>query len=97
MFMAGLFVQSDNAKTELKTSVAEMIKNKITFVSEKLGNNDYLMGKDFTVADAYMFTVLGWSKYVNIDLTPWTNVTAYLNRVGSRPAVLKALTEEGLI
>jgi glutathione S-transferase len=97
LFMTGMFVQSDAAKTELKTSLANLLKNKINFASEKLAQNNYLMGNIFTVADAYMFTVLNWSQYVNIDLTPWTNITAYLKRVSERPAVLKAMKEEGLI
>jgi glutathione S-transferase len=54
------------------------------------------MGKDFTVADAYMFTVVGWTKFVKIDIGSLTNLVAYLQRVAARPAVLGALKAEGL-
>ena len=55
------------------------------------------MGEDFTVADAYLFNVLSWSKHVGVDLSPWPQMTAYLDRVASRPAVQAALKAEGLI
>ncbi len=57
----------------------------------------WLMGEDFTVADAYLFTVLAWGKYVGIELTPWPTLTGYLCRVASRPAVQATLKAEGLI
>lgn len=49
------------------------------------------------MADAYLFTVLGWAKYVNVDLSPWPGLGAYLGRVAARPAVQAALAAEGLI
>jgi len=49
------------------------------------------------VADGYLFTVLGWSKYVKFDLSPWPTLGAYLGRIAARPAVQQALREEGLI
>lgn len=53
------------------------------------------MGEDFTVADAYLFTVLGWARMIKLDLAPWPNVTAFQARVGAarRCSALKA---EGL-
>jgi glutathione S-transferase len=57
----------------------------------------YLLGDQFTVADAYLFTVLGWSKYVKFDLTPWPKLGEYLGRVAGRPGVQQALKAEGLI
>jgi len=55
------------------------------------------MGKSFSVADAYAFTILSWSKPLQIDLSKWPNVTAYLARVGARPRVQEALKAEGLV
>ena len=54
------------------------------------------MGEDFTVADAYLFTVLGWARLIKLELAPWPNVTAFQARVGARPAVQRALKAEGL-
>lgn len=73
------------------------LDTKLTFISQKLGQNDYLMGTDFTIADAYLFTCLSWSKHVGVDLSKFTNVTSYLERVSQRPAVIRAMKEEGLL
>lgn len=54
----------------------------------------YLMGERFGVADAYLFTILGWSRFAKIDLTPFPSVSALLDRVGARPAVHDALAAE---
>lgn len=97
LFFAGMFVQNAEGQTEMKNAFINVIKNKVAVVSERLGNNDYLMGNEFTVADAYMFTVLGWSKFVNVDLSAYPNVLSYLKRVGQRPAVVRAMKEEGLL
>lgn len=68
----------------------------IKYVDEKLAGKDYLMGKTFTPADAYAFVVLGWTKWLEIPLTPYKNVQAYMERMASRPAVAKVLKAEGL-
>jgi glutathione S-transferase len=55
------------------------------------------MGSGFTVADAYCFTILNWTNFHSIDLTPFPNVGAYVGRVAARPKVQQAMREEGLI
>ena len=55
------------------------------------------MGKDFSVADAYLFVVSNWAARVDVDLAPYANVLAYRKRVGARPAVQAAMKAEGLI
>jgi len=62
-----------------------------------LSSNAYLMGRDYSVADAHCFVVSNWASWVNFDLTPYRAVLAYRERIGSRPAVLAALTAEGLL
>jgi glutathione S-transferase len=54
------------------------------------------MGDKFTVADAYLFTVLRWSPRVGVDLSKTANVVAYMDRVAARPRVQEALKAEGL-
>lgn len=49
------------------------------------------------IADAYLFTVIGWTRFQNIDLAPWPAIAAYQQRVMARPAVQAAMQEEGLI
>jgi glutathione S-transferase len=55
------------------------------------------MGETFTVADAYLFTVAGWGKYVGVDISALPHLTAYMGRVAARPAVQEALKAEGLL
>jgi glutathione S-transferase len=55
------------------------------------------MGKSFSVADAYLFTVSNWAARTDVDLSTFANVLAYRKRVGARPAVQAAMKAEGLI
>ncbi len=66
-------------------------------VEKRLANHDYLLGSHFSVADAYLFVVCSWTGYVGIDLKKWPALAAYSARIGSRPAVIAALTAEGLM
>ncbi len=59
--------------------------------------NEYLMGRDYSVADAHFFVVSNWASWVNFDLSPYRAVLAHRQRVGTRPAVLAALKAEGLV
>ncbi len=97
LFGADRIMKNVEGKTEMKIFYIETLKSKIQIVSDKLGTNDFMMGKQFTIADAYLFTCLGWSKYVGLDLSQWSNITTYMNRVSERPAVMKAMKEEGMI
>jgi glutathione S-transferase len=80
-----------------KASTLLNLDKKFAWLSSFLGNKTYLMGTTFTVADAYLFTVLSWSSHVGIDLAPWPVLTAYQARVAQRPKVQQALREEGLL
>lgn len=84
---------SDDTKAVIKAQ----LENRIAHAERRLGAGPYAMGNDFSVADAYLFTVLGWGKYVNVDLAPWPALLGYLGRVAARPAVQAALAAEGLI
>jgi glutathione S-transferase len=96
-FSLDRMMKNTEGKNEFKTSAMELLRNKIAHASEKLAANDYLLGKDFTIADAYLFTCLGWGKYIGLDIGQWPNLAAYSQRVSHRPAVIKAFKEEGLL
>lgn len=81
---------------EAKAIVRAQLERRIGDADRRLGGRPFAMGEDFTVADAYLFTVLGWGRYVNVDLSPWPNLVAYLDRIAARPAVQAALSAEGL-
>ena len=75
----------------------ENLANRFGFLDKELGKRQYLMGDKFTVPDAYAFTVVGWSRYKDIDLARWPNLKGYMDRVGARPKVQEAMKAEGLI
>jgi glutathione S-transferase len=62
-----------------------------------LADNQYLVGQDFTVADAHFFTVTNWAPRVDFDLSPYPNVRAHHARIGARPTVQAAMQAEGPI
>jgi glutathione S-transferase len=86
-------VLSDDAKAFFK----DRVMGKFKYVDGALDGHDYLMGKQFTVADAYLFTMLTWADRMKFDLSGLPNLTAYKARVGARPKVQEALTKEGLM
>ncbi len=83
--------------TEVQAVARGKIAERLRFVEAQLGvAGPYLTGERFTVADAYLFTVVEWSKHVGVGLTEFANLRAYLERVGQRPAVRTAMMAEGL-
>ncbi len=82
---------------EMKALIKSHLTSRIEEASRRLDDKSYAMGEDFTVVDAYLFTVLSWDKYVGVDLSAWPGLGTYLSRVAARPAVQAALTAEGLI
>jgi glutathione S-transferase len=73
------------------------VNDYLGYLDKGLAGKDYLTGKNFTVADAYCFVVLGWTKFTDIPLDPYKNVSAYVDRVYKRPAVQHVLKVEGLL
>ncbi len=97
LFFAGMIVKNVEGQAELKSYYVEMLRNKVAVAAERLGNRDFVLGTTFSIADAYLFTVLSWSKYVGVDLSAHTNITAYMTRIGERPSVVRAMKEEGIL
>jgi len=82
---------------EAKAAALATLDKKFTFLTAQLGEKPYLLGDTFTVADAYLFTVLSWSSRVGVDLGKWPALSAYVARVKSRPKVQEAMKAEGLL
>ena len=80
-----------------KASALGNLDKKLEWLAAFLAGKSYLMGDTFTVADAYLFTVLGWTKHLQIDLGRWPVLVAYVARVAERPNVKKALQEEAAL
>ena len=82
---------------EAKKIFRDRLGTRFAHVNTHLASNDYLLGKDFSVADAYLFTISNWAARVDVDLSAHANLLAYRKRVGARPAVQAALKAEGLV
>jgi glutathione S-transferase len=80
-----------------KSLHASLLRKKLEWVNTQLAHKLFLTGDTFTVADAYLFTVTGWAKYVSLPLDGLNHLQAFLARVAERPAVQDALRAEGLI
>ena len=80
-----------------KEQQLKLIGRRLDYISEVLARQPYLAGAEFTAPDAYLFTVLGWTDYLKIDMTPWPRLGEYRARIAARPAVQKTLKGEGLL
>jgi glutathione S-transferase len=72
------------------------LKKKFDWIEKQLAGKQYLTGDAFTIADAYLFTVVNWVNPLGIDITPWPLLKAFQARVAARPKVQEALAAEGL-
>ena len=85
------------ASDELKAMVRDALAQRFDYLSTQLQGKTYLMGETFTVADGYLFTVLGWTVPTQIDLSKWPVLSAFVERIAARPAVRAAMQAEGLL
>src|SRR3984885_6641315 len=83
---------SDEAKGVFK----DRAMGKFKYLDGQLAGRDYLMGKQFTVADGYLFVMLRWAESMKFDLSGLNNLMAYKDRIAARPKVDEALVKEGL-
>jgi len=82
---------------EWKEAVKATLAKRLDWLARQLAGKQYLMGEKFTVADGYLFTVLGWAPHVGFDLGKWPVIQQYAGRIGQRPKVVEALQAEGLV
>ncbi|MBX3654863.1 MAG: glutathione transferase GstA [Ramlibacter sp.] len=82
---------------EAKTIARDRLASRLQWLDSELAGKQYLMGDTFSVADGYLFTVTNWAKVVGVDLSGYTHLLAYRERVGARPAVQEAMKAEGLV
>lgn len=71
----------------------QKVARRLDYLQTQLSTHDYLVDR-FTVADAYLTTVLNWAKYCDVDLAQWPAIDAYYRRIVQRPQVARALAEE---
>ena len=85
------------APDEYKAHTRQKLADRLRHIERQLSLTPYLMGEAFTVADAYLFVVLNWSRVTGVDLTGFPQILEYQSRIAKRPAVQAALKSEGLI
>ena len=88
---------SPDTPAETKAGAITKLQGRMKWLDGELAGKQYLMGDTFTVADGYLFTVTNWPQYVGLDISPYANLVAYRTRIAARPAVVAAMTAEGLL
>lgn len=81
---------------EAKAINREKLLGRYTWVDEQLAGRQYLMGDEYSVADAYLYTVTRWTVPMKLDISSRANLAAFMARMDQRPAVQRALAAEGL-
>ncbi|WP_244848101.1 glutathione transferase GstA [Caballeronia sp. SL2Y3] len=85
------------ATSEWKAAAMANLERRLAYVAKHIDDKQYLLGNEYSIGDAYLFTVLGWASFIDLDLNKWPALTAYQARVAARPAVQAAMKAEGLI
>lgn len=85
------------ATGDWRESALSTINARFDQLNEHLGKHDYLLNDRFSVADGYLFVILGWTKPTKIDLARWPALQAFVARIAARPKVQDALRAEGLL
>ena len=93
--MGSMFNPDIHAETRAQTIVN--VGKRLDWLSKKLAGKTYLLGDTFTVADAYLFTVLNWGQWVGVEIAKWPVLAAFMGRVSARPKVQEALKKVGLV
>ncbi len=94
----GPFFSGRDLSRSERAEAERNVGRRVRYIEQRLSDgNSFLLGDDFTVADAYAFVVLNWANVVGIDLTSWPQTQAYLERIKVRPSVIRAMTSEGLL
>jgi len=82
---------------EVRAEREAYLRKRFGLIEDRLQDQDFLMGENFSIADAYLYTVTNWSNFVKMDLSEFPNLMAFQARVAARPAVQAALRAEGLL
>lgn len=81
---------TEEAKTEARTKG----KSRLDHLNDHLQGRQFLVGDQFTIADAYLVAVLNWCEYTGVDIKAWPALDAYRTRLRARPSVVQAFTDE---
>ena len=88
---------SPDTPADYKPTILAQLRKRYEWVEKELAGKDYLTGPQFSVADAYLFTISNWDQYVGLELGDLPHLQAFRGRVSARPAVQAAMRAEGLL
>ncbi len=80
-----------------KDIAKKTLATRLQWIDSQLAGKSYLTGETFTVADGYLFNVTNWAAFVGVDLSAYTHLLAFREKVAARPAVQAAMRAEGLL
>lgn len=81
---------------EVKPAIRQELRIRFGQVCKQIEGRAYAMGREFTVVDAYLFSVLQCARFIGVDVSKWPALDAYVGRIGGRPSVIAARRAEGL-
>lgn len=87
-------VQNKEGLEQVKTHTIARLGIRFDALAGHLAGKKFLMGDDFTVCDAYLFTILTWTQFHKMDMSKWPAILGYMERVSGRPAVQKTMKLE---
>lgn len=88
--------KADNPQS-VKDATLAALNKRFAYLDAHFDKHQYLLGDTFTAADAYLFTVVNWKNFLNVDTSAYPNLNAFMTRVAARPHVQEALKAEGLV
>lgn len=81
---------------EARAVLVDRLSSRIAHLDQHLADKDYIMGAEFSLPDAYAYTVLNWATPRKVDLSPFKNIGPYMDRISKRPSVQAAREAEGM-
>jgi glutathione S-transferase len=82
---------------EVREERIAYLRRRYSLIEQTLAGKSFLFGEQFSIADAYLFTVTSWANFLKLDLSEFPNLMAFQGRVAARPGVQAALAAEGLL
>lgn len=81
---------------DFRAASRQRLEGRLSYVADQLIGRDFVVGRRFTVADAYLYVILGWTRAGGIERERWPVLQAYHAAINARPAVQAARAAEGL-
>lgn len=94
---AARWADEPSSHADMLAKVPANMRDCFRLIEEDFLKGPYVMGEQYTVADAYLFVMSGWLESDKVDIEEFPRVTEHFARVGARPAVIRAMEEEAAL